>query len=104
MGIYFSLISNGNGAIIIDRIKLLYIGNIWDKVLEKNNSLNGDNCMKIGKEYHIDINEFPKIIEYYENILKKGNNVVIRYGLLEPLKKELDYRVSEHKDYIIELS
>lgn len=105
MGIYFTLLSSINGEIVINGIKMLYIGNIWDKILKRNGVLKENECMEIDKEYHIDINEFSEIIQYYENIVNKNSMSsmasVISVEIIEPLKQQLDYRISEYKDYKI---
>ena len=103
MGIYFNLISR-NGEVVISRIKILFIGTIWENILRENGKLGEYECMEMGKEYPIDINEFPKIIEYYEDVMEKSAiqfPEVYNNGIIEPLKKQLEYRISEYKEYVI---
>ena len=107
MGIYFRLLSSVNGEIVINGIKIIYIGNIWDKILKRTGALKKDESMVIDKEYHIDISEFSEIIKYYEDVVNRNPlssmSVVINTEIIEPLKQQLDYRISEHKDYKIVL-
>ena len=102
MGLYLSMVSENN-EIILNKIKVLYIGSIFEKLLY--NQIK--NYMEIGKEYYLDLQDIPKIIKYYDDRISNIDDYYIRMVLydiiLEPLKKEWDMRISEHKKYIIKI-
>ena len=102
MGLYLSMVSENN-EIILNKIKVLYIGSIFEKLLY--NQIK--NYMEIGKEYYLDLQDIPKIIKYYDDRINNIDDYYIRMVLydiiLEPLKKEWDMRISEHKKYIIKI-
>ena len=102
MGLYLSMVSENN-EIILNKIKVLYIGSIFEKLLY--NQIK--NYMEIGKEYYLDLQDIPKIIKYYDDRFSNIDDYYIRMVLydmiLEPLKKEWDMRISEHKKYIIKI-
>lgn len=104
MGLYLSMVSE-NDEVIIDNIKLLIIGSIFEKLLKINGQIKY--FMEIGKEYYLDLQDIPKIIKYYDdrisNIGDYYSRVVLYDMILEPLKKEWDMRISEHKKYIIKI-
>ena len=107
MAMYFSMIAN-NGEIVLDRIRWLS-GDIWSKILEeKGQELDEKyNEMKFYTDYHIDIQDIPRIIDYYEKLIDGkyddgyGMISVIRYKVIPNLKKQIEYQLSEHRDYII---
>ena len=102
MGLYLSMVSENN-EIILNKIKVLYIGSIFEKLLY--NQIK--NYMEIGKEYYLDLQDIPKIIKYYDDRISNIDDYYIRIVLydmiLEPLKKEWDMRISKHKKYIIKI-
>lgn len=100
MGLYLSMVSENN-EIILNKIKVLYIGSIFEKLLYSQIK----NYMEIGKEYYLDLQDIPKIIKYYDDRFSNIDDYYIRMVLydmiLEPLKREWDMRISEHKKYIV---
>ena len=104
MGLYLSMVSE-NGEVIIDNIKLLIIGSIFEKLLKINGQIKY--FMEIGKEYYLDLQDIPKIIKYYDDRVSNIDDYYIRVVLydmiLEPLKKEWDMRINENKKYIIKI-
>lgn len=107
MGLYLTMTTE-NGAIIIDRIKVLFIGNIFNTVLRNKKLLKENECIEIDKEYTINIQDIPEIIKYYDDALAdyddtdyNGEVGIIRQCILNPLKKEWEYRISNNTKYTI---
>ena len=109
MGLYLTMTTENNVR-IINRIKVLFVGNIFNEVLRYKKQLTETECMEIDKEYTINIQDIPGIIKHYEELLGdyadtdyNGEVGIIRHQILDPLKKEWDYRISNNTNYTIKI-
>lgn len=106
MAMYFNMKAE-NGETVINQARWL-IGDIWETILKETNQLNeNDECMEFCKDYYIDIQHIPRIIDYYENLIEGkyddgfGMYSLIRHRIIPSLKRQVEYQVSEHRKYII---
>lgn len=106
MAMYFSMVAE-NGEVVINRARWL-IGDIWDIILKEKGQLSeGKDEMDFYKDYYIDLSDIPRVIEYYEDLIKDkvddgfGMYSLIRYSILPRLRNQIEFRVSEHRKYIV---
>lgn len=66
-----------------------------------------ENEMEFCKDYYIDIQDIPRIIKYYENLIEGkyddgfGMCSLIRYKIIPSLKNQIKYQVSKNRKYIV---
>lgn len=108
MAMYLSMTAE-NGEVVFKGARWLP-SKIFDKIAketgqEMHPEYNDE--MDMCKDYFFDIQDIPKIIQYYEELIDGkfdngyGTISLIRHRIIPALKRQLDYQVSEHRKYIV---
>lgn len=107
MAMYLSMKAE-NGEIVFSGARWLPSKVFGDIARENGQELHPKyDAMDFCKDYFFDIQDIPRIIEYYENLIDGkyddgfGTISLIRHRIIPALKKQLEYQVSEHRKYIV---
>ena len=109
MAMYLSMKAE-NGEVVFEGARWLP-SKVFDEITKETNQEmhpEYEDEMEFCKDYFFDIQDIPRIIEYYEEIIDghsddQGMGIVglIRNRIIPALKRQLDYQVSEHRKYIV---
>ena len=108
MAMYLSMKAE-NGEVVFEGARWLPSKVFDDIVRESGQKMHPEyeDEMEFCKDYFVDIQDIPRIIEYYENLIEGkyddgfGMYSLIRHRIIPSLKSQIDYQVSEHRTYII---